>query len=142
MSGKGEKIEHEGKVIDISQEYVSVEILNKSACAECHARSACGASDQQIKVVEIPLDIKILSRDLKVGDTVNVVLSPILGVKAIWFAYVIPLIILLATIFVLSMLHLPELAIGLSSLGAVGTYLVVLSFFRKKLSRIFVFSIE
>ena len=33
-----ERIEHEGRVIAVDKDYISVEIVNKSACAACHAR--------------------------------------------------------------------------------------------------------
>ena len=47
-----ERIEHEGRVIAVDKDYISVEIVNKSACAACHAKAVCGASDEAVKVVE------------------------------------------------------------------------------------------
>jgi len=142
MSGKTDRIEHQGKVVDISREFVSVEIVSKSACEGCHARSVCAAGDEKIKVIEIPLDISTLSRDLKIGDTVNVILSSSLGVKALWYAYVIPMLLLLAAIFLFSTFGVAEMYVGLFSLGVVAAYYLILSFFRDKLSRVFTFSIE
>ena len=137
-----ERIEHEGRIIDISEQFVSVEIVSKSACAECHARGVCAAGDEKIKVVEVPLDLALLARDLKVGDTVNVVLSSSLGVKAIWLAYVIPLALLLAAIFTFSHCGVQELYVGLLSLGVTALYYAALALFRKKLSKVFIFTIE
>ena len=137
-----ERIEHEGRVVDISEQYISVEIVSKSACAECHARGVCAAGDEKIKVVEVPLDLSLLARDLKVGDTVNVVLSGSLGVKAIWLAYVIPLALLLAAIFVFSHCGVQELYVGLLSLGVTALYYAVLALFRNRLSKVFTFTIE
>ena len=48
-----ERIEHEGRVIAVDKDYISVEIVNKSACANCHAKGVCGASDEAVKVVEV-----------------------------------------------------------------------------------------
>ena len=52
MAGKVE-IKHKGKVSAIAPEGVYVEILNKSMCAECHARALCSLGDEQIKTVLI-----------------------------------------------------------------------------------------
>lgn len=79
-----ERIEHEGKVVSISENYIGVEIVSKSACAACHAKGVCAASDEAVKVIEVPYDIATLSADYKIGDCVNVVLSSSLGVRAIW----------------------------------------------------------
>jgi len=67
-----ERIEHEGRVIAVDKDYVSVEIVNKSACASCHAKGVCGASDEAVKVVEIAQDFSTLACDYQVGETVNV----------------------------------------------------------------------
>lgn len=137
-----ERIEHEGKVVSISENYIGVEIVSKSACAACHAKGVCAASDEAVKVIEVPYDIATLSADYKIGDSVNVVLSSSLGVRAIWFAYVIPLVVLLACIFVFSRAGVEELYIGLCSLGVVALYYAVLALFRNKFSKIFTFTIE
>ena len=92
-----ERIEHEGTVVAVDKDYISVEILNKSACAACHAKAVCGASDQAVKVVEVAQDISTLAADYQVGETVNVVMSSAMGTQAIWLAYVVPLIVLMAS---------------------------------------------
>ena len=129
-------------MIEISEQYISVEIVNKSACAACHAKGVCAASDEKIKVIEVPLSIDTLAEDYKVGDMVNVVMKGSLGLKAIWLAYVVPLLVLMASILVLSLLHLHEAAVGLVSVGVVALYYIVLFFFRNKLSKIFTFYIQ
>lgn len=142
MSRSVDRIEHEGRIVEISEDSISVEIVNKSACAACHAKGVCAAGEEAVKIVEVPLSISTLTSDYKVGDTVNVVLSGSLGVKAIWFAYIIPLIVLLAAIFTFSAVGVQELYVGLLSLAVVAVYYIGLAFFRNKLSKIFTFSIE
>ena len=132
---KIENISHEGKIVDISEEYISVEIINKSACSGCHAKSVCVASDQSVKIIDIPYTLGTLVDDYKVGDEVNVILKSSLAADAIWIAYVFPLVALFLAIFILS-------SIGLAAIGTVAVYYAVLAFFRNKLSRIFTFSIE
>jgi len=142
MGRQLDKVEHEGKIVDISEQYIRVEIVNKSACAACHAKGVCAASDEKIKFIEVPLSLDTLADDYKVGDVVNVVMKGSLGLKAIWFAYVVPLIVLMASILVFSLLHFHEAAVGLLSVGVVALYYIGLFFFRNKLSKIFTFYIQ
>ena len=136
------RVEHEGRIVGISEDYINVEIVNKSACAACHAKAVCAASDQSIKYIEIPHSIDTLARDYKVGDEVNVVMKSSLDLKAIWIAYVIPLIVLVSGVLVLSAFHLPELYVGAGALGLIAVYYLGVFLFRNKLSKIFTFYIE
>ena len=137
-----ERIEHEGRVVAVDKDYISVEILNKSACAACHAKAVCGASDQAVKVVEVAQDMNTLAADYRPGETVNVVMSPAMGTQAVWIAYVAPLFVLLASIFVFSLCGAGELAMGAGSLAVVALYYLGVFLFRNKISKIFIFSIE
>ena len=137
-----ERIEHEGKVVSVDKDYIAVEILNKSACAACHAKGVCGASDATVKVVEVAQDITTLVQDYQVGETVNVVMSATMGTEAVWLAYVVPLIVLMASISVCWLCGAGELLMGLVSLGLVALYYLGVFLFRNKISKIFTFSIE
>ena len=88
------------------------------------------------------LSCSTLTEDYQVGETVNVVMSPAMGTQAVWLSYVVPLIVLLAAIGVFSLCGAGELATGLGSLGLVALYYLGLFFFRNKISKIFIFSIE
>ena len=137
-----ERIEHEGKVVSVDKDYIAVEILNKSACAACHAKGVCGASDQSIKVVEVAQDIQTLTEDYQVGETVNIVMAPSMGTQAIWLAYVVPLMVLMASVGVFSLCGAGELLMGLGSLGLLALYYLIVFLCRNKISKIFTFSIE
>ena len=125
-----ERIEHEGRVTAVDKDYICVEIVNKSACAACHAKAVCGASDQSIKVVEVAQDVTTLACDYQVGETVNVVMSSAMGTRAIWLAYVVPLAILLAAIGIFSLFGVSELVMGLGSIGAVALWYLGIFIFR------------
>ena len=137
-----ERIEHEGRVIAVDKDYISVEIVNKSACAACHAKAVCGASDEAVKVVEIAQDFSTLADDYQVGETVNVVMSSAMGTQAIWIAYVVPLLVLMASILVFSLCGAGEVLMGLGSLGVVALYYLGVYLLRNRISKIFIFSIE
>lgn len=137
-----DRVEHDGVVAEISESSISVEIVSKSACASCHAKSVCAVGDSAVKIIEVPLTIGTMAADCKVGDRVKVILDSSLGVNAVWTAYVAPLALLLASILVFSSIGMRDLYTGLLSIGVVALYYLVLSFFRKRLDRIFTFSIE
>ncbi|MDD2595167.1 MAG: SoxR reducing system RseC family protein [Bacteroidales bacterium] len=135
-------IAHEGKIIDISPDYISVEILNKSACASCHAKGVCAASDESIRIIEVPYSISTLVEQFEVGETVNILLKSSLGLKAVWISYVIPLAILLTLLLVLSVLGYSEIVMGLGSIIGVAVYYFIVFLFRNKISKVFTFVIE
>lgn len=143
MAGmKDIRIAHEGKIIGIFDNYIRVEIVNKSACAACHAKSVCAASDESIKYVDVPITIGTMNRTYEEGEKVVVMLKSSLAPRAVLLAYGVPLVILLVAMVIASSFHLSELFVGLTGIAAVALYYVVLAFFRNRLSRVFTFSIE
>ena len=49
-----ETITHEGVITKISDSELEINILAKSACAACHAQSACSMSDMKEKRLTVP----------------------------------------------------------------------------------------
>lgn len=139
---KIDKIEHEGVIREISENFITVEILHKSACAECHAKGVCVAGDEEIRLIDVPYDIASLAQDFKVGDKVNLVLNQSLGVSAVFISYAIPLVVFIILLLILSNVRLGELMVGLLSLAGVAVYYLFVFLFRDRLERIFTFSIE
>ena len=139
---KIERIEHEGIVREISENFITVEIVNKSACAACHAKGVCVAGEEEIRYVDVPYSISSLVEEFNVGDKVNLVLNQSLGVQAVFISYAIPLVILILLLLILSNTGLSELMVGLLSLAGVAVYYLFVFLFRDRLERIFTFSIE
>lgn len=138
MARKNE-IEHKGKVVEMTPDFTTVEILVSSACSECHAKGLCGMSEEQEKYVSLPTDPYAT---YNVGDEVTVCTKMTMGVKALWISYVIPLIILLTLILALSALIDNELIVGLSSIFGVGLYYFIIWLLRDRLSNEFIFYIK
>ena len=46
-----ETISHEGVVTKITDDELEIKILAQSACAACHAKSACGMGEQAEKTL-------------------------------------------------------------------------------------------
>lgn len=133
-----ESIRHKGIVRQISGEVVRVNIIAESACASCHAKGICGLADMQEKTIEI----KQSHEAYHAGEEVDVVMKESLGMKALFYSYMLPFIILLTVLIVMTALGINELQAGLFSLPVLFPYYLLLFFFRKRLERVFHFSLE
>ena len=65
-----------------------------------------------------------------------------MGFKAVWLAYAIPLVVLMAVLLGLNAAGLGELASGLSAIAAVGVYYLFLWLFRNRLKNEYSFYIK
>ena len=96
-------------------------------------------ADVAEKAVEVPTDPYA---PYGVGDEVEVVLKASMGMKAVWLAYMIPLVVLLAVILGLVALGVGEVPAGLSGIGAVAVYYLLLWLFRDRFKNEYVFTIK
>ena len=138
MSRKNE-ITHTGKIIEITPDFTTVEIMVSSACSSCHAKGMCGMSEEEEKVIMLPTDPY---SDHKVGDVVQVCTKMSMGLKAVWISYVIPLAILMILILSLSSVVESEVMRALVAIGGVAVYYFFIWLFRDRLSDEFVFYIK
>lgn len=133
------EITHQAKVIEMTPDFTTVEILVNSACSECHAKGLCGMSETQEKVISLPTDSYAT---YNVGDQVQLCTKMSMGMKAVWISYVIPLIILMILILSLSVVFESEVVTGLASVGGVVLYYLVIWLLRDRLKDEFVFYIK
>lgn len=134
-----EEIVHSGKIVGITPEFTTVEIVSESSCSACHAKGLCGVSEARTKAVQLP------TRgwdNYRVGDEVQLVLKASMGHKAVWLAYVIPLIVLLAVMLGLLAAGVSELAAAGAAMLAVAVYYFLLWLCRKKLQNEYIFNIR
>ena len=130
---------HTGKVVSMTPKTTTVQIVSQSACSECHAAGLCGLSEYTEKAVEVPTSP---SATYGVGDEVQVVLKASMGFKAVWIAYFLPLVVLLAVALGLIALGVPEVVSGLAGLGAVALYYLIVWLRRDRLRNEYVFTIQ
>ena len=130
---------HTGKVVSMNSQTTTVAIVSHAACSECHAAGVCGMSEYTEKAIEVPTDPYA---SYGVGDEVQVVLKASMGMKAVWIAYFLPLVVLLAVALGLVALGASEVVAGLSGLAAVGLYYLCILFFRDKLRNEYIFTIQ
>jgi len=117
----------------------TVSIESASSCAQCHAAGLCGMSEFTEKAVQVPTDPYAR---YGVGDEVEVVLKASMGMKAVFLAYFLPLVVLLAVILGLIALGTGEIAAGLGGIGAVAVYYFFLWLFRGRLQNEYIFTIK
>ena len=127
-----QEISHIGKIIDIAPDFITVEIVAESACG------LCGTLDASRRAISVPATLG----DWQIGQEVQVLLKRSMGFKAVWLAYAIPLVVLLAVLLGLNHAGMGELASGLIAIGAVGVYYLVLWLFRDKLRNEYSFYIK
>ena len=130
---------HTGKVVSMTPKTTTVQIVSQSACSECHAAGLCGLSEYTEKAVEVPTSP---SATYGVGDEVQVVLKASMGFKAVWIAYFLPLVVLLAITLGLIALGVPEVVSGLAGLGAVALYYLIVWLRRDRLRNDYVLTIQ
>lgn len=134
-----ESVSHKGRVVRMTPELTTVAILQHGACSACHAAGLCGMADMAEKTVEVPTDPYA---GYGVGDEVEVLLKASMGMKAVWLAYFIPLLIVIAVILGLAGLGVGEVAAGLSGLGALAVYYFLLWLLRNRLKNEYIFTIK
>lgn len=134
-----ETVSHEGIVTKITDDELEIKILAQSACAACHAKSACGMSEQSEKILTVP---RPKDKDYVLMQKVNVTMAIGQGNKAAVLAYLLPIILLLAVLFVCLGVGLGEGLSALISIVALIPYYIVLYTQRDKLKRRFEYRIE
>ena len=136
---KEETISHEGIVMKITDDELEIKILAQSACAACHAKSACGMGEQAEKTLTVP---RPKDKDFSLLQKVNVKMAIGQGNKAAVLAYLIPILLLLAVLFVCLGLGLNDGLSALLSIVALIPYYIILYLRRDKLKKQFSYIIE
>ena len=132
------KIEYPGVISQVNDNIVQVKIVQKTACADCHAKSMCNLSDMKEKILEIQDN----GYNFKPGDEVFVVGATSLGLKAVMLAFLFPLLIMVTILLLGTRLSDSEIiGAGVAILSLV-IYYIVLYCRRDKLKKKFVFTLN
>lgn len=132
-------VEHQGIVEKISGNRISVRILQQSACSACHAKGVCTAADSKEKIVEV-FDC---SGEYKINDPVIVEGKESMGYKAVFWAFILPLLILISTLVAaVSFWNFGEMQAVSVSIGALIPYYMILYLLREKMADTFKFTIK
>ena len=134
-----DSIRHSGIVKQIDEQYIYVSIIAQSACVSCHAKGVCNVNEIQEEVVEVP---RLSSYRHEVGDKVEVQMKKSLGTRAVMLGYVIPFLLVLASMITLIVLTGDEGIAGLVSLLVLVPYYYVLYLLKNRLKHTFSFTIR
>lgn len=134
-----ETVSHEGIVTKITDDELEIKILAQSACASCHIQSACNMGEQSEKILTVP---RPKDREFTLLQKVNVKMAIGQGNRAAILAYLIPILLLLAVLFVCLGLGLNEGLAALISIVALIPYYIILYLRRDKLKKRFEYTIE
>lgn len=138
MAKNAKTVDHLGVIQGIDGSYIDVCITSFSACASCHAKGACSASDSKEKVISVFMP----SHSHEVGDTVRVVMKQSLGFKALFWGYLLPFILVVTVLIALTTIEVSEGKAGLASLAILPVYYLFLYLFRDKVTKQFDFEIQ
>ncbi len=133
-------VEQKGIVIKKQEDKLVVKIEQKSTCSSCHARGACTSLDKKDKEIEIK------SKDTanyNIGDEVIITISTKLGMKAVFIAFVLPLILIVLALFLsIKIFSLSQSLSALISLLVLSAYYFLLYKQNLFLSKQFNFTIK
>lgn len=129
------KISHHGIVVKVEGETVFVKIAVQSACSQCHAKGFCSASEMSEKIIET-----MPNEPVKTGDDVIVEMDEKLGFKAIFFAFFIPFILFVLTLFISYYLTNSEVIAAVASIVMLVPYYLGLVVFKTYFRKNFVFT--
>lgn len=131
-------MKHSGAITKISNSTITVALEANINCESCKAKAACGVSESNAKEIEIENPLKdhdAAGQLFKLNEPVDVLMREELGLKAVFWAYVFPFILMVFTLFVASF-FLSEWQSGLISLLVLLPYYLGLfllnSFFKKR----------
>lgn len=131
-------IRHKAFVNEVKGDTITVTITQSPACSSCHARDACNVSDNQEKSIEI------LQKNPNVspGQEVTVLFQESAGLKALFFGYILPFILVTIVLIVVNAGTNREVLSGLLALGILIPYYLAIYFFRHKLKKVLKFEVE
>lgn len=133
------EIMHDGVVLSQNGDLVKVEILSKSACSGCSARSLCSSSDQKSKEIDVWVGN---GETYQKGQEVTVVGLESMGIVAVVLCYVVPVVLMVAVMVALTVMGMSDIVVGLASLGVLAPYFFVMYLLRDKIRKSIVFRIR
>ena len=132
-------IKHRGIVEKIEGSHVVVRIVQTSACSACSAKGLCNASESKEKQI----DVYEVNPSYRIGEEVVLCGSTSMGMRAVLLAFGIPVLLLLAALFVtMRVTDGDALLSSIVALLAVIPYYLVIYLMKDKMNKTFSFVIE
>lgn len=135
----GQMIKHRGTVESVTGKHISVRIVQTSACSACGARRLCNAAESKEKLIRVETSD---TSSYRAGDEVLLTGSIGMGLAAVWWGYILPLLLLLLVLFFSVWVTSSEPAGALLALCVLAVYYGLLYANRKRWTNKFSFTIK
>ncbi|MCM1312658.1 MAG: SoxR reducing system RseC family protein [Bacteroides sp.] len=134
------KIEHRGIIESIEGCHVRVKIVQSSACSLCQAKSLCASAESKEKLIDLYASD---ASSYNIGEEVTVYGSASMGRDAVIFAFVIPLVLIIAWLAVaIEILHINDAAAVGVVFALLAAYYIILWMGKERFSKKFLFMME
>lgn len=127
-----------GTIEQINDDSIIVRIDCNSACSGCHSKDLCISTDKAVKHITIEPDGNTYS----IGQQVKIYSQKQLGMKALFWGYICPLLILVTALIVLISAGLSEGKAGILSILTLAPYYLALYLLRNRFKNKFKFKIK
>lgn len=126
-----ESVSREAEVIVAGDNSVTVRYFCPDACGHCPIKEKCLSQPGMNREAQISLPPE---KHFAVGDRVTISAPAFVGWLAVFFAYILPLLLFLAILLSAALLHTDETFAALSALAVLPSYYGVLWLYRKRMS--------
>ena len=125
-----ENITHQAKIINIKGHTITLKLMPNDACHSCAANNFCNLSKHgRERVININ---DANSANFQIGEEVDVCISLRNGIKAVVYAYIIPLLLLLGAVIICKTIGLNDFKSGISGIIVLIPYYFVLFLMKNK----------
>lgn len=132
------EITHSGTITAIKQNIITVEIAQKEACGSCALKDACSQTTKQHQIeVETQTPEKY-----QTGQKAEVTISSKQAFYAALYGYIIPLFLVILSLFLSFILTKNETTAALCGLGILIPYYILLWIFRNNLKKSLIIKIR
>lgn len=132
-------IKHNGIIESINGTHIRVKIIQASACAACKAVDLCKAADSKEKLIDV---FDKNATEFFPGEQVSLYGTTRMGMQAVLLGFGLPFLIMIGVLFIMISITRDEGISALIALLSLIPYYIVLSFFKKKLSKRFSFTLK
>lgn len=126
-------------ITKVEESKVFAEVQNRSACAHCQQKGSCSIMDCKSKIIEIPVD---KNHNYQIGQNIVISVSDRAGLFAAFYAYILPLIIVVSALTITLFLSKNEEKSALFSIFSLILYYFLLFLCKKHFYKKINFRIE
>ncbi|MCG8700646.1 MAG: SoxR reducing system RseC family protein [Bacteroidales bacterium] len=131
-------IEQNAVIENITGSIARVKFNQHASCGSCSAKEICGSGENSENTVEVDIE----DNGYLIGDQVILSMKRTLALRAVLLAYVLPFVLLIATLVLLGLFKVHEAITGLASLLVLVPYFIFLARHKDYLKKTFIFSIR